>query len=135
MLAGLSQCWMRRMPPGFCARAGKAARAVATNRVAMRPGCRLKIMFPPDPDAHRPAPGPPKAAMRHCLPHYYILTHARRRQQNRAAASSIWVMLGCERGGAGVMFEGFTRTEIETPPGPFGNARIHLRHGGDGPPL
>src|SRR5205809_7674371 len=28
------------------------------------------------------------------------------------------------------MFEGFTRTEIET-----NGARIHLRHGGDGPPL
>src|SRR5712691_11223878 len=28
------------------------------------------------------------------------------------------------------MFEGFTRTEIETS-----GARIHLRHGGDGPPL
>src|SRR5260370_2129344 len=28
------------------------------------------------------------------------------------------------------MFEGFTRTEIVT-----GGARIHLRHGGDGPPL
>ena len=28
------------------------------------------------------------------------------------------------------MFEGFTRTEIETS-----RARIHLRHGGDGPPL
>jgi haloacetate dehalogenase len=28
------------------------------------------------------------------------------------------------------MFEGFTRTEIDT-----GGARIHLRHGGDGPPL
>ncbi len=28
------------------------------------------------------------------------------------------------------MFEGFTRTEIAT-----GGARIHLRHGGDGPPL
>ena len=28
------------------------------------------------------------------------------------------------------MFEGFTRTEIETR-----GARIHLRHGGDGPPL
>ena len=33
------------------------------------------------------------------------------------------------------MFEGFTRTEIETAAGPFGGARIHLRHGGDGPPL
>src|SRR5215472_7677766 len=30
----------------------------------------------------------------------------------------------------GRMFEGFTRTEIAT-----GGARIHLRHGGDGPPL
>src|SRR2546423_15515216 len=28
------------------------------------------------------------------------------------------------------MFEGFTRTEIATS-----GARIHLRHGGDGPPL
>ena len=28
------------------------------------------------------------------------------------------------------MFEGFTRTEIATS-----EARIHLRHGGDGPPL
>jgi hypothetical protein len=28
------------------------------------------------------------------------------------------------------MFEGFTRTEIAT-----GGARIHLRHGGEGPPL
>ena len=28
------------------------------------------------------------------------------------------------------MFEGFIRTEIET-----GSARIHLRHGGKGPPL
>src|SRR5260370_6862614 len=28
------------------------------------------------------------------------------------------------------MFEGFTRTEIETS-----GARIHLRHGGEGPPL
>ena len=28
------------------------------------------------------------------------------------------------------MFEGFTRTEIDTS-----GARIHLRHGGDGPPL
>jgi haloacetate dehalogenase len=28
------------------------------------------------------------------------------------------------------MFEGFTRTEIATS-----DARIHLRHGGDGPPL
>ena len=33
------------------------------------------------------------------------------------------------------MFEGFTRTEIETPSSMFGGARIHLRHGGDGPPL
>jgi haloacetate dehalogenase len=33
------------------------------------------------------------------------------------------------------MFEGFTRTEIETPSSQFGGARIHLRHGGDGPPL
>ncbi len=38
------------------------------------------------------------------------------------------------------MFEGFTRTEIETPSSGFGGARIHLRHGylgrgGDGPPL
>ena len=28
------------------------------------------------------------------------------------------------------MFEGFTRTDIDT-----GEARIHLRHGGSGPPL
>src|ERR1700691_5625268 len=28
------------------------------------------------------------------------------------------------------MFEGFTRTDIDTS-----SARIHLRHGGDGPPL
>jgi haloacetate dehalogenase len=28
------------------------------------------------------------------------------------------------------MFEGFTRTELDTS-----GARIHLRHGGDGPPL
>src|SRR6516165_2435785 len=34
------------------------------------------------------------------------------------------------KSGAGKMFEGFTRTEIETS-----GARIHLRHGGDGPPL
>ena len=33
------------------------------------------------------------------------------------------------------MFEGFTRTEIDTPASHFGGARIHLRHGGDGPPL
>ena len=33
------------------------------------------------------------------------------------------------------MFEGFTRTEIDTSSGLFGGARIHLRHGGDGPPL
>ena len=33
------------------------------------------------------------------------------------------------------MFEGFTRTEITTPSSRFGGARIHLRHGGDGPPL
>ncbi len=33
------------------------------------------------------------------------------------------------------MFEGFIRTEIETPASVFGGARIHLRHGGDGPPL
>jgi haloacetate dehalogenase len=33
------------------------------------------------------------------------------------------------------MFEGFTRTEIETRSSLFGDARIHLRHGGDGPPL
>src|ERR1051325_2243726 len=33
------------------------------------------------------------------------------------------------------MFEGFTRTEIETASSEFGGARIHLRHGGDGPPL
>ena len=33
------------------------------------------------------------------------------------------------------MFEGFTRTEIETPSSMFGGARIHLRHAGDGPPL
>ena len=33
------------------------------------------------------------------------------------------------------MFEGFTRTEIETSSSQFGDARIHLRHGGDGPPL
>ena len=33
------------------------------------------------------------------------------------------------------MFEGFTRTEIDTPSSLFGGARIHLRHGRDGPPL
>src|SRR5438045_9219565 len=33
------------------------------------------------------------------------------------------------------MFEGFTRTDIETSAAGFGGARIHLRHGGDGPPL
>src|ERR1051325_9741273 len=38
------------------------------------------------------------------------------------------------------MFEGFTRTEIDTSSAEFGNARIHLRHGylgrgGVGPPL
>jgi haloacetate dehalogenase len=33
------------------------------------------------------------------------------------------------------MFEGFTRTEVDTASSPFGGARIHLRHGGDGPPL
>src|SRR5438874_1164007 len=33
------------------------------------------------------------------------------------------------------MFEGFTTTDIETPSSHFGGARIHLRHGGDGPPL
>jgi haloacetate dehalogenase len=33
------------------------------------------------------------------------------------------------------MFEGFTRTDIETPSSVYGGARIHLRHGGDGPPL
>src|SRR5205823_481272 len=37
--------------------------------------------------------------------------------------------------GAGAMFEGFTTTEIETSSADFGGARIHLRHGGDGPPL
>jgi haloacetate dehalogenase len=33
------------------------------------------------------------------------------------------------------MFEGFTTTDIDVPAAPFGGARIHLRHGGDGPPL
>ena len=33
------------------------------------------------------------------------------------------------------MFEGFTTTDIETSAAGFGGARIHLRHGGDGPPL
>src|SRR3954468_14228430 len=33
------------------------------------------------------------------------------------------------------MFEGFTTTDIETSAADFGGARIHLRHGGDGPPL
>lgn len=33
------------------------------------------------------------------------------------------------------MFEGFEATDIETPDRGYGPARIHLRHGGDGPPL
>ena len=33
------------------------------------------------------------------------------------------------------MFEGFTRTEIETPSSLYGDPRINLRHGGSGPPL
>ena len=33
------------------------------------------------------------------------------------------------------MFEGFERTEIDVPDRGFGPARIHLRHGGSGPPL
>src|SRR5438309_10865632 len=33
------------------------------------------------------------------------------------------------------MFEGFTTADIETSAAGFGGARIHLRHGGDGPPL
>jgi len=33
------------------------------------------------------------------------------------------------------MFEGFERTEIEVPDRGYGAARIHLRHGGGGPPL
>lgn len=33
------------------------------------------------------------------------------------------------------MFEGFTRTEMEMPDRGFGSARIHFRHGGNGPPL
>lgn len=33
------------------------------------------------------------------------------------------------------MFEGFKEIDIETPDRGFGGARIHLRHGGDGPPL
>ncbi|MBV9153031.1 MAG: alpha/beta hydrolase, partial [Alphaproteobacteria bacterium] len=33
------------------------------------------------------------------------------------------------------MFEGFTTTEIETASANFAGARIHLRHGGEGPPL
>ena len=33
------------------------------------------------------------------------------------------------------MFEGFKQADIETPDRGFGPARIHLRHGGDGPPL
>ena len=33
------------------------------------------------------------------------------------------------------MFEGFTTTDIDTSPSNFGGAHIHLRHGGDGPPL
>src|SRR3970040_1614764 len=37
--------------------------------------------------------------------------------------------------GQTAMFEGFNRTEIEPPPSVFGGARIHLRHGADGPPL
>src|SRR6185437_6298259 len=73
--------------------------------------------------------------MRHCLPYYYSLTRARRRQQNRPRHRAFGLCWRRERGGTGVMFEGFTRTEIETPSGAFGSARIHLRHGGDGPPL
>lgn len=33
------------------------------------------------------------------------------------------------------MFESFERTEIDVPDRGFGPARIHLRHGGSGPPL
>ena len=33
------------------------------------------------------------------------------------------------------MFEGFERTEITVPDRGFGPAKIHLRHGGSGPPL
>ena len=33
------------------------------------------------------------------------------------------------------MFEGFRQDDIETPDRGFGPARIHLRHGGNGPPL
>lgn len=33
------------------------------------------------------------------------------------------------------MFESFERTEIEVPDRGYGPARIHLRHGGEGPPL
>lgn len=33
------------------------------------------------------------------------------------------------------MFENFERIEIDVPDRGFGAARIHLRHGGDGPPL
>lgn len=37
--------------------------------------------------------------------------------------------------GDGDMFEGFKQDDIETPDRGFGSARIHLRHGGNGPPL
>jgi haloacetate dehalogenase len=33
------------------------------------------------------------------------------------------------------MFEGFARTDIDAPDRGFGPAKIHLRHGGSGPPL
>lgn len=33
------------------------------------------------------------------------------------------------------MFEGFERKDIDVPDRGFGAAKIHLRHGGDGPPL
>src|SRR5437016_13713392 len=41
-----------------------------------------------------------------------------------------WGNLTCQRRRTQPMFEGFTTTDIDTS-----GARIHLRHGGDGPPL
>src|SRR5579863_5810712 len=53
-----------------------------------------------------------------------------RRHRFAVACGAGWVNLPAPPRRTDAMFEGFTRTEIETS-----GARIHLRHGGDGPPL
>src|SRR4029077_6126066 len=104
------------MPPGFCADAGSPRVIPSSTPAATATFDNFTAISVSPSDFRRSCPDEPACAINS-------------RWLHRQAGLTCRSPEGTN-GRTTAMFEGFTRTEIQTS-----GARIHLRHGGDGPPL